>query len=310
MQAFAFVLILCVGAVSTTLASTSREVVQDNLNSLPEDLLRDIGSRLPIADRYRFSLASLYLREIVGFNDAEIVSARLFSHFGDHCLLFALLIEDAPPGCITKVVAELSTKYDDSSLYFPLDVVEYAKDVGHFDLIDDISANLSDRVSNDNVARLASLPLSDLLGMHALPKQTFLEVLDAKYNASGYDSFFKDPVWNSNYFSRTVMSHALDVYKKLNGTIDFEPVPFGYIASTQTMSEQTRLILRNMTSSGTNINTMFFFLQTVLSPGSEMEFFSTLSIELRTEFLILACLTGRLDWVCPVRVLHSCCVCC
>lgn len=331
----AIVLILCFGVVSATPTSTSDNNLENGLDSLPTDALRNIASRIPVVDRYRFSFASRLLRNAMDLNDIELVAARLFLRFGkEKRFVAALQIEDAPPGYVVAIVEELlrSTVLDDSQAepnalhkLRVLHVLNVADAVGHCDLVkvlyDDINGYSEHNevfpghlfeISCDNAAQLASLPLEDLLHMHAVSKSMFLQVLDIKYYNSDYGSFFKDPAWYSQYYSKTVLSHALHLYNKLNGTTDFEPVPFGHIAFTQTMSEQTRMTLHDMYSSSNDISDnrrhfSNFLLQSVLSPGSEMEFFSMSNPVFRTDFLMLACETGRLDWVCLVRILLSCC---
>lgn len=148
--------------------------------------------------------------------------------------------------------------------------------------------------------------------MHALPRPVFMQVLAVKYDGSGYGSFFHDPAWYSRRCSSTVLSHALYLYEQLKGTFDFEPVPFGKIASTQTISEPTLKTLLHMFSVGcTNCNRhqsraigycnrclfTFSYLQMLLDPESSMAFLVPSSPFFKGHFLLEACWTGRLDWV-------------
>lgn len=316
MQAFCIALLLCLGAGRSIPVSKSRDILKDDLNSLPEDVLRHISSQLPVVDRLLLSETSSSLRGVAKLNDAEMVSVLLLSHFGNEtCLFFALSIEEAPPGFMTRVVTELLRSKAKRSLQAAC----MACTVGYVELIDVISDEFLGVNLFRDVADLATLPTSELLKMHALPKLTFLQVLSDKYKHAGYGAFFKDQAWYSQYCSYTVMSHALHLYNELNGAIDFEPVPFGHIAATQTLSERTQGALRNMASDlietrlrpGISEECFYTFslLQLVLSPGAEIQFFSKSSSAFRTEFLVTACKTGRLDWVCPIRALLSCCLC-
>lgn len=283
---FTFVLILCIGVVSATPASTSDDILHEGSKPLPNGTIPNTDSRVPSVNSFRVT-------------DASFVAEQLLHRFGiKECFIAALQIEDAPPGFVKAVVEELLPH--GSRRQKPL-VFFLAHAVGHCDLVKGIFGELKVGAL-DNVTQLASLPLEKLLKKHALPERTFLQVIDAKYHTSGYGSFFKDPAWYSQYHSNTVLSGALHLYNKLNRTIDFEPVPFGHIAFTQTMSEQTQMCLHDMysTSNSISVDRRQFttaLLQSVLSPGSEMEFFSRSNPELRTDFLMLACETGRLGWV-------------
>lgn len=314
MQAFIIVVVLlCSGVAGTTAA-----LVHDGLEWLPEDMLRHINSRLPAVDRFHLSLSSSYMRNLVDLNDADIISARLLRQFGEHeCLVAAIHIEDAPPGSMVQVVMHLlrSTHFDDWHIR---EALKQAYTVGHCDLVDVFLNHLQtsrpdvahtkyvnfDRASCDDVARLSSLPLEVLLKMHALPRPTFLQVLATKYDGSGYGPFFKDQAWNLQYYSNTVMSH---LYEKLLDTVDFDPARFCHISSMRRMSEYTR---RDLLDSSGLCRHAFSHLQVMISPGSEIEFFNSSSVLFRADFLLEACRTGRLDWVCSVRLRHfgySCC---
>lgn len=302
-------------SMSASLANISRIVMAEGLESLPEDLLAEIGSRVNSVPNY--------VQKVVNGDDAGILSSVLYDRFGwQECLIAALLIEEAPGGVVVQVITNF-LQYDNQ---IPSGAMENALEIaytsGH---CPKIIKMLSDRLptsralppgcekardiydcvmSADNSCR-SSVHLSDLLKMHALPRNTFMDVLAAKYS-NDLGSFFNDCKRCGGIPSITMMSHAVHIYRLLNGVRDFEPIPYARILSNGSIPNaiiETNLPLDYEGHSGLEVYRRHIHfpvlhnLQIVLSPSSEINFFTNMSREGRIKFLFEACTSGRLDWV-------------